>query len=294
MTKKVCIYDYNCPDGFGAAWVVKSAHPSENIEFVPGIRNTILPDVTGKDVIMVDFAYNRAVIAGMAKIANSVLIIDHHITAINDLMGIEEEFPNIKCVFDISHSGCVLTWQYYYPGIMVPTLLQYIEDTDLWKHALPNSRAVMAVVYSYAYTFEDWEHLMQYSPESLVAEGTAIDRKHKKDVLELIEYGRKFITFVGHDIPILNVPYTMVNDVGSIMGQGYPFAMMWMEYPAGIKVSLRSAEDGVDVSVIAQRFGGGGHKHAAAYTLPAHVDILEFHGLPEIKSWWKEYFHKYG
>ena len=32
--------------------------------------------------------------------------------------------------------------------------------------------------------------------------------------------------------------------------------------------SLRSTEDGLDVSEIASKFGGGGHKHAAGFSVP--------------------------
>ena len=44
--------------------------------------------------------------------------------------------------------------------------------------------------------------------------------------------------------------------------------------PNEYKVSLRSSKD-VDVSVIAQYFGGGGHKKAAGFTMTGSVhDVL--------------------
>jgi bifunctional oligoribonuclease and PAP phosphatase NrnA len=39
------------------------------------------------------------------------------------------------------------------------------------------------------------------------------------------------------------------------------------------KVSLRSSNNGVDVSKIAQAFGGGGHKKAAAYSCNGKMRI---------------------
>lgn len=49
------------------------------------------------------------------------------------------------------------------------------------------------------------------------------------------------------------------------MCKGEPFAACYMDDPSGRTFSLRSAEDGVDVSEIAKRYGGGGHKHAAGF-----------------------------
>jgi uncharacterized protein len=46
-----------------------------------------------------------------------------------------------------------------------------------------------------------------------------------------------------------------------------PFAACYWDVPNGQVFSLRSCENGVDVSEIAKQFGGGGHKHAAGFTV---------------------------
>lgn len=48
-------------------------------------------------------------------------------------------------------------------------------------------------------------------------------------------------------------------------------ACVCKETPGGIRVSLRSVSDEVDVGAIAQRFGGGGHRYAAGFTAPYPV-----------------------
>ena len=80
----MCIYHGNCADGFGAAWVVRKA--LGEIDFHPGKYQEPPPDVTGKDVVMVDFSYKRPVLLEMAEKANSILILDHHKTAAEDLL----------------------------------------------------------------------------------------------------------------------------------------------------------------------------------------------------------------
>ena len=43
-------------------------------------------DVTGKDVVLVDFSYKRPVLMEMAEKANNILILDHHKTSAEDLV----------------------------------------------------------------------------------------------------------------------------------------------------------------------------------------------------------------
>ena len=51
------------------------------------------------------------------------------------------------------------------------------------------------------------------------------------------------------------------------MSEGEPFAACYYETAKGRVYSLRSREGGVDVSVIASLFGGGGHKNAAGFRI---------------------------
>ena len=74
----LCIYHGNCADGFGAAWVVRKA--LGDIDFHAGKYQAPPPDVTDKDVVIVDFSYKRPVLLEMAAKANSILILDHHKT----------------------------------------------------------------------------------------------------------------------------------------------------------------------------------------------------------------------
>ena len=50
----ICIYHGNCADGFGAAWVVRKALGAD-IEFHAATYGQPVPDVTGKNVVIVDF-----------------------------------------------------------------------------------------------------------------------------------------------------------------------------------------------------------------------------------------------
>lgn len=282
----VCIYHGNCADGFGAAWVVRRA--LGNIEFVAGVYQNPPPDVTGKFVIFVDFSYKRAVIEEMRKKAKGILILDHHKTAIEDLSPIcvpasgslewmlswvhSATFTPcpVFSYFNVERSGVGLAWTFFFTGYVAPMLLRYIQDRDLWKFELPDSRNVNAALFSYPYNFDVWDSLMDddFIPQ-LITEGRAIERKHFKDLEELLKVGRGRTKILGYDVPIVNLPYTFASDAGHIMAENEPFAATFSYAPDGIRFSLRSREQGgVDVSQIAKAFGGGGHKHAAGFTVP--------------------------
>lgn len=53
--RKLCIYHGNCADGFTSAWVVRKALGGE-VDFHAGIYQDAPPDVSGKDVLLVDFS----------------------------------------------------------------------------------------------------------------------------------------------------------------------------------------------------------------------------------------------
>jgi oligoribonuclease NrnB/cAMP/cGMP phosphodiesterase (DHH superfamily) len=57
-------------------------------------------------------------------------------------------------------------------------------------------------------------------------------------------------------------------DAGHIMGKGEPFAACYWDTPGWRVFSLRSEDGAQDVSEVAAKFGGGGHKHAAGFKLP--------------------------
>ena len=86
--KPLVIYHGNCADGFSAAWCFWRYH-RDTADYVAGVYQTPPPDVTGRDVYLVDFSYKRAVVADMLTKAARVTLIDHHKTAIEDLAGLD-------------------------------------------------------------------------------------------------------------------------------------------------------------------------------------------------------------
>lgn len=306
MSDTICVFHGNCADGFTAAWAVyKSLGP--DIEYFPGVYGKPPPDVKGKHVIMVDFSYKRPVLEGMAQSARSILVLDHHKTAQNDLesfglgsrpdrtwaewqellssaraAGYGEksayESGNIASLFDTERSGAGITWDYFHPGKKRPPLIDYVEDRDLWKFKMEASREVNAYIFAHEYTFLNWDVLAEeiYSRVAVaVTGGRAIEKKHHKDVKELVAVCKRRMIIDGIVIWGASIPFTHTSDAGHLMSEIDWFAACYWDTPEGRVFSLRSAEPsksnplgGHDVSEIAKKYGGGGHKRAAGFTVP--------------------------
>lgn len=304
----LCIYHGNCSDGFGAAWAVRYALGKE-VEFHPGIYQDAPPDVSGRDVILVDFSYKRPVLLEMADKARSILVIDHHKSAAEDLAadgnrivdfgGYSGEltwqrfldnvyqdqcegapYARVYAIFDMERSGAGMAWDFFVGGGR-PPLIDHIEDRDLWRFKLDGTREIQAVVSSHPYDFDVWDALVARSQADadrgrMVAEGKAIERKHHKDVAELVANNKRLMAIGGQEVWVANLPHTLTSDAGHLMcltpydgtNDLPPFAACYWDTPDGRVFSLRSTEGGADVSVIAKQYGGGGHRNASGFRLP--------------------------
>lgn len=269
LTNPILIYHDVCADGFSAAWAFWSKYKDE-FEYFPGKHGTSeLPNVQGRDVFLADFSYKRPIIEKWLNEAKSITILDHHKTAIDALQDLLDN-GKIGGVLDNSRSGAMIAWNWVYPGIEPPALLKHVQDRDLWKFELKWTNEVQNNLFSYEYDFETWDNLMNQDLEQLIPGGIAITRKHKKDVSELIESLTHKAYIAGYIVPCCNIPYIYSSEAGNILSKDHPFAFCYTYTENGITLSLRSQANGVDVSKIAEIFGGGGHYSAAGCKLSHH------------------------
>lgn len=269
MSEKVlCIYHANCSDGFAAAWVVRRAL-GDAVEFHAADYDDPPPDVTDRRVVIVDFSYKRPVLLEMAEKAYSILILDHHKSAVEDLRDLPVS-KNVLAKFDMHHSGAMLAWDHFFPDPTnePPILLLHIQDRDLFRFELPHTDEIMSAVFSYPYNFDVWDELMAIDVSRLRAEGIPINRKTHKDTLDLIQTCRRRMSIGGHDVPVASMPHAMASNAGHMMAIGEPFAAVYWDTKNGRYFSLRSSPDGMDVSAVAATFGGGGHRGAAGFSVP--------------------------
>lgn len=261
--KPLVIYHSNCADGFTAAWCFWREYGWE-AEYHPGVYQESPPDVTGRTVYLVDFSYKRPVVEEMVSKAERVVLIDHHKSALEDLA----DLPGLQYYTDLNRSGARLAWDFLNPGEKPPEVLLHVEDRDLWKFQMPFTEAITSYVFSTDYTFDNWQVLMTASNHEIKAmahAGMAINRKHQKDISELLKQTQREMVIGGYTVPVVNLPYTMSSEAGNIMAQGNLFAACYMDTGGHRVFSLRSTDGGLDVSEIAKQYGGGGHRNASGF-----------------------------
>jgi oligoribonuclease NrnB/cAMP/cGMP phosphodiesterase (DHH superfamily) len=264
----IVLYHAECSDGFGAAWAIWKQYP--HARFIP-VKHGVPPpsDLKDQRVVIVDFSYARSILETMASQTKRLLILDHHITAEKALDGLSYAY------FDQSKSGAVLAWEWAH-GTAPPWLLRYIQDKDLWTWALPESREINAALASHPFDFNLWDRLSQ---PTLEQEGRAILRYEHELVGKLAAHA-VMVEFQGETVPSVHSS-VLTSQIGEQLSPHYPFCLIWHDRDGRRYFSMRSRADGTDVGAIAASFGGGGHTHAAGFsvalepdgTLPAHPPL---------------------
>lgn len=308
--KPLIIYHAHCADGFTAAWIVHHFFQGD-AELHAASYYEPPPDVTGRDVFVVDFHYDRETTLAMKNKAAWMVVLDHHKTAKDALDGIQE------CVFDMDRSGAMLAWDYCKIALPEavqkfckhvaddlyekPWLVRYVQDRDLWRWELDNSRAINAYIQHQPHTIENWDRMAAMSVEDAAAAGQ-VALASINHYVESTMLSAQLMVVSGHLVPVVNAPPWHASELlntlcrtplqhGAVPGPwspqviapasddgvstGYypPFAVSWcMRDDGRYGHSLRSKrqpgqDSSFDVSEIAKARGGGGHREAAGFVL---------------------------
>jgi oligoribonuclease NrnB/cAMP/cGMP phosphodiesterase (DHH superfamily) len=280
MSKPLVIYHAQCLDGMTAAWAVKTALGEG--DYIPATHGEAPPDVAGRDVVVVDFSYKRPVMEAMAQQARSMLVLDHHKSAQADLAGLP------YAVFDMGRSGAGIAWDWYHPGRPRPAIVNLVEDDDLWRHALPGSREFQLRLDMEAMNFAAWERVAAMTAQELegfIGEGGILKRAFDKEVAALLT-DRYAVTLDGEIGLAVNATGKYSSELGHQLAQlSGTYGMVWRQLDGKIKVSLRSTGD-YDVAHLCGRFGGGGHRNAASFSLPVSAESYAKISGKEAESLW--------
>lgn len=278
MRPDICIYHDNCDDGFAAAYAVWKRW-GDAVEFIPAQYGGVLPNVTGKDVLIVDFSYKKPDMEALAAAARRIIVLDHHKTAEAELV----DFVKLECIggpfekryadrliegvgvhFDMNKAGCRLAWEYCFGNAKMPEWLEAVEDRDLWRFELPNTKEISIAIRSMPRNFKLWD---KFTTTRLENEGVAI-RRYVDMVVSNICDTAFFEEIAGHKVPVASCSYDFVSDVAHQLlhrNPDAPFAACIVRSFDGSTYSLRSMDDRMDVSEIAKANGGGGHRNAAGF-----------------------------
>lgn len=287
----IFVYHDPCDDGFAAAWAVHRRW-GDAVEYVPTNYGRPTPDFTGKHVLVGDFSWKADAFKAIAASAASVMILDHHKTAEAELKPwrVSGDFsadvieswwdrfpdrPHVSALFNMDKSGARMTWEFCFPGQPAPWLIRLVEDRDLWRFDLDQTEAFTTFLRSHSYNFDDWSEINDYLEDDVghklvMKEARGIRRFYEAQVAKLAD-SFYFKKIAGHAVPSVNCHNQFASDVAHELLRRHPaapFAATWSVSHESTGFSLRSEDHREDVSEIARRFGGGGHRNAAGFSVP--------------------------
>ncbi len=292
MRKSVVLYHANCNDGFAAAYAAWAALGDDE-EYVPVKYGDTPPDVTDKVVYILDFSYTPDEMYDMADKAYHVVMLDHHQTAMDKWShllitskdgGMLFHRGNLDVVFDVERSGAQMAWDWFHPSVQRPRIIDHIGDRDLWKFALPGTRAICAAMNSHEKDFRLWDSLaglLRYM--ELLTEGNALLRMQDRQVADIVSGPLRPVKFeLCSPEGLLYVESGLaanvrenISEVGNAIAEkSGTFSLTFFIEDDMASCSLRSTGD-YDVTPIAMKFGGGGHKNAAGFKMRAPQFLAE-------------------
>ncbi|KAL2892383.1 hypothetical protein RDABS01_008292 [Bienertia sinuspersici] len=319
LKKAAVLYHYPCPDGIFAAF---AAHlyfsaTSSPVQFFPNtVYNPIkveqLPLQELGDVYLLDFVGPSGFVADLSSKAQKVIILDHHKTAFEALGGETSLGENVTKVIDMERSGATIAYDYFkqklsegnesrYKSVLADfertrKLFDYIEDGDLWKWQLENSKAFssglkdLKLEFDFGKNSNVFQQLLSLDFESVINQGI-ISLSHKQKLIsEALEQsfainlgggGFGYCLAVYVDEAVSELRSELGNQLAcksqdrNLRGIGaIVYKVPESENDQMLKISLRSVKS-EDTTPISEKFGGGGHRNASSFML----------GLPEFEAW---------
>lgn len=308
MKNILIAYHENCIDGFTSAWVTHRGLEKLGYKcaILPMGYNTTsemkLIDALNKDLThelyVVDFSLKRQFLDLIEGNHKHLIIttLDHHKTAfeiyasgieITPVSKYSATIGRITIILDNAESGASLCWKYFNGGLrgglvvrQLPALVRYVKDYDLWQYKYGDeARYINKFLKEQEMTLANWDdisHAMEATGRlgEILEEGKALQRKHNQAV-DLVVAGAKRVVIQGYTGLVVECPHELTSDVGHALAEEIgTFGLMYqIDFEANIiKWSLRSVKN-FDVSTMAKKFGGGGHKNAAGFETALFPDV---------------------
>lgn len=302
QSKVICYYHGACLDGTTAAWVVSKKFP--DVVTIEAFYQEPVKEYPGKDdtVIIVDFSYPYDEMVKIIDSCKEVIHIDHHVPAFETIERLVLKYGVVDKyhpVFNESFSGAGLAWKHFFnkEGDVgtFPKIVQYVQDRDLWKFNLPESKHFTMGLAELTKSGEGLDLKFDITKWDTYNEDEGISK-----CIQVGEAAEKYLNFIMKKqildtwkmitVDIAGVPMTFpVSELIDLEHRSEQANMMlnddldldfvgvWKKIPKEnvIKVRFCSRPGGMNVSIIAKHFGGGGHLNAAS----AVIDIKHPLGL---------------
>ncbi len=273
MTHTICFH-HNDEDGRASAAIIRYAVGRDVSLIEVNYDGMTVPwdkVSAASRIIVVDFSFPIQDMQRMAA-GREFIWIDHHKSAMAALADISKDWPGVR---DLSEAACVLAWKYFFPGRPVPRAITLIGDRDIWRWAESDTGAFSEGLYvrdTRAENDDLWLPLLEEDPalmQSILVEGQRLREIRLAEIESRVEQQGFEVEFEGHRTLVINTSSNgdlgqRGRDLGYEIVYCYEDRMQNDILTTNVTLFSRQA----DVSIIAQRYGGGGHARAAGFSFP--------------------------
>lgn len=224
--------------------------------------------LTSDHIIIVDFSLSGEDMIQLATY-HQFTWIDHHVSAIQELSEISKHWPGIR---DTREAACILTWNYFFPSRPVPKAITLIGDRDIWRWAEQDTGPFNEGLYQLdtrPLNDDLWFPLLENNDRVLsqiIQNGAILWEARLRNIRRTVKRQGFPALIEGHRALVVNLRGS--GDIGQqIRDMGYEIAYCYIDSlnNGDITTYVTLYSSIIDVSEIASRFGGGGHKGAAGF-----------------------------
>lgn len=261
------------------------------------------PDISTLKRLLAEVDKARVVILDHHKTAYDDIHSEEYQSLINEYQ------HRIELYFDMRFSGATLAWLYVYeistlqmivndedkstPSYKMevyktlPTWLRYVMSRDIWQWVEDDAKPFADVFKNYCTTLAD---MREYFPldnplvclesvEMMVKEGHLYRKMLEGQLALMLKTGRKEVIRLPNrlkkvEVFAINLPAIFSSDAAEYLFSRHSDIDIVLAYRIldnkVVDFSLRS-RTGVDCSVIAKAFGGGGHPQASGFKIPLEL-----------------------
>ncbi len=278
-------YHHNDLDGRCAAAIVLMKYPECRTREINYKDDPCFKDEVqeGEVVFVVDFSFKPEKMSELFKVTShtNIIWIDHHKTAIDYRYfasnGIEVFLAGKRDYSTPGKSGCELTWEYIFqPDHLIeknaapemPEAVRLIGDYDTWRF---DTEDISKIFYEGLKIFDNFPQ--SYAWTKLFDNDQCFEVTVQNAGINAIQYRDKFcydyreafgwkVDFEGYDCYAMNLYKTGSLGFGEEMEE-HDICIACVYSAGKWTVSLYSTK--IDVSIIAKKYGGGGHEGAAGF-----------------------------
>lgn len=269
----IVIYHANCHDGMSAAAIYNHYYPGKKL--IPAKHYETPKEILlNKNILFLDFSYPREIMEPLIQ-ENNVFVVDHHVTA----MFLKEILPETNYCLDKEYCGAMLLWRIINKDIHPPTILNYVNDRDLWLNQLPDYMYVFDGIVHMKPTVELMQKLIFDTNDisEIISLGKIVN-KAKMDNINFIK-NKVYIKSYNFNERTYQVAYVNCpifgSDLGSYIVNNFNVDFAGIFHFNGKKTIFSLRGKGVvNLSLIAKKYGGGGHFDASGCAINGLVNEL--------------------